>query len=75
MSNKKKGLKLPKGYGGVSRMGNASRRRNPYVVRITTGYEINEETGKSKQVFGVIGYAKTREEGIKMLNDVSDNLK
>lgn len=69
MSNKRKGLKLPKGYGGVAKMGNASKRRKPFVVRITTGYTIDEKTGKSKQTFGVIGYAKTREEGLQMLAD------
>ena len=44
-----KNIKLPNSYGGVIKMGNASRRRRPYMVRITTGYEINEKTGKSKQ--------------------------
>lgn len=38
-----KNIKLPNSYGGVIKMGNASRRRRPYMVRITTGYEINEK--------------------------------
>ena len=49
-----KNIKLPNSYGGVIKMGNASRRRRPYMVRITTGYEINEKTGKSKQKYGII---------------------
>lgn len=53
-------------------MGNASRRRKPYMVRITTGYEINEKTGKSVQKYGIIGYARTREEGLQMLAHYHD---
>ena len=64
-----KNIKLPNSYGGVIKMGNASRRRRPYMVRITTGYEINEKTGKSKQKYGIIGYAKTRTERLQMLAD------
>lgn len=62
-----KKLKTPNSYGGVVKMGNANRRRKPYMVRITTGYEINEKTGKSTQKYAIIGYAKTREEGLQML--------
>ena len=50
-------------------MGNASRRRRPYIVRITTGYEIVEKTGKPKQKYWIIGYAKSRPEGLQMLAD------
>lgn len=62
-----KKLKTPNSYGGVVKMSNANRRRKPYMVRITTGYEINEKTGKSTQKYAIIGYAKTREEGLQML--------
>ena len=54
-----KNLKLPNSYGSVSKLGNASRRRKPYIVRITTGYDIDEKSGKSIQKNAVIGYAKT----------------
>ena len=67
-----KKLKTPNSYGGVVKMGNASRRRKPYMVRITTGYEINEKTGKSVQKYGIIGYARTREEGLQMLAHYHD---
>ena len=60
-------LKSPNSYGGVVKMSNASRRRKPYMVRITTGYKLNEETGKATQQFGIIGYASSREEGLQML--------
>ena len=55
-----KNLKSPNRYGGVTKLSNASRRRRPYAVRITTGYVINEKTGKSTQKYAIIGYAKTR---------------
>ena len=32
-----KNLKSPNRYGGVTKLSNASRRRRPYAVRITTG--------------------------------------
>ena len=62
-----KNLKSPNRYGGVTKLSNASRRRRPYAVRITTGYVINEKTGKSTQKYAIIGYAKTRNEGLQML--------
>ena len=62
-----KNLKSPNRYGGVSKMSNPSRRRKPYIVRITKGYEINEKTGKAIQKYAIIGYAKTRNEGLQML--------
>ena len=57
-----KNLKSPNRYGGVTKLSNASRRRRPYAVRITTGYVINEKTGKATQKYAIIGYAKTRNE-------------
>ena len=60
-------LKLPNSYGSVSKMSNASRRRKPYIVRVTTGYTLNEENGKSTQKYAILGYAKTRQEGMQML--------
>lgn len=62
-----KNLKSPNGYGGVAKLSNASRRRKPYVVRITSGYVVNEVTGKVTQKYAIIGYAKTRNEGLQML--------
>lgn len=62
-----KNLKSPNRYGGVTKLSNASRRRRPYAVRITTGYVINEKTGKATQKYAIIGYAKTRNEGLQML--------
>ncbi len=41
-------LKLANSYGSVSKMSNASRRRKPYIVRVTTSYTLNEESGIRK---------------------------
>lgn len=48
-----KNLKSPNRYGGVTKLSNASRRRRPYAVRITTGYVMNEKTGKSTQKYAI----------------------
>ena len=72
MARKSKTLKSPNSYGGVVKMGNASRRRRPYIVRVTTGYDYNEKTGKTTQKYGIIGYAATREEGLMMLAKYHD---
>ena len=51
----KKRLKLPNGYGSIA-CRHDSRRRNPYVVKVTVG-------GKQK----AIGYVATYEDGLMML--------
>lgn len=51
-------MRNPNGFGGISYMG--KNRRNPYRVRITKGWEYNEETGKVKQVYSTLGYYPTR---------------
>lgn len=51
-------MRNPNGYGGISYMG--KNRRNPYRVRITTGWEDNEETGIPKQLYATLGYYPTK---------------
>lgn len=51
-------MRNPNGYGGIDNIG--GNRRNPFRVRITTGWEYNEETGKSKQIVSTLGYYPTR---------------
>lgn len=55
-------MRNPNGYGGISYMG--KNRRNPYRVRVTTGWEYNEETGKTKQLYATLGYYPTRKAAI-----------
>lgn len=51
-------MKNENGYGGISYMG--AGRRRPYRVRITTGWTINPETGRSKQEYVTLGYFPSR---------------
>lgn len=51
-------MKNENGYGGISYMGKG--RRNPYRVRITTGWSIDPETGRAKQEYATLGYFPTR---------------
>lgn len=55
-------MKLPNGYGNVSRM--SGNRRRPWRVRITVGWEINEETGREKQISKTLGYFETKKEAM-----------
>ena len=56
-------MRNPNGYGSVYKL--SGTRRRPWVARITTGWtdadwEING--GKSKQIYKILGYYKTRKE-------------
>lgn len=69
MSRKKKdkNMRLPSGYGSVSKMSNAERRRKPFAVRIPMEPVLNPETGKVTRKNKIIGYSATKEEGYQML--------
>lgn len=53
-------MKLPNGYGGVSKLG--GNRRKPYRARKTKGFDEN-----GKQLFVTIGYFETREQAYEAL--------
>ena len=55
-------MRNPNGYGGISYLG--ENRRNPFRVRVTAGWEYNEETGKQKQKYSTLGYFPTRKEAM-----------
>ena len=59
---KRKEERLPKGFGGVIFM--KGNRAKPYMVRIKVGTTINEEKGTAYPKYKIIGYAKTRADGI-----------
>ena len=48
-------MKLPNGYGSVTKM--SWKRRNPWVVRKTDGYTLDPEKGTKKQNYIIIGYS------------------
>ena len=64
-------MKLGNGVGTVYKL--SGKRRNPYIVRKTVGWEIDVETGKCKQVCVTIGYAPTRAKGLEMLMEYNKN--
>lgn len=56
-------MKLPNGYGSVYKQSGKRKRRRPYIVVKTEGYN---SKGNPKRK--VIGYAATKEEGLQMLS-------
>lgn len=64
-------MKLGNGVGTVYKL--SGKRRNPYIVRKTVGWEIDVEIGKCKQVCVTIGYAPTRAKGLEMLMEYNKN--
>lgn len=63
---KKRRIRFPNGYGSITKQ--SGKRRKPYIVRITTGY--NE---KGKQIIKSLGYYATRTEAMKVLADYNNN--
>ena len=64
-------MRNPNGYGGISYLG--ENRRNPYRVRVTAGWEYNENTGKQKQKYSTLGYFPTRKEAMIALAKYNEN--
>lgn len=64
-------MRFENGYGSVSLIDKNSKRRKPYVVKIHVGYigEVGKRHAKRK----TIGYARTRAEGRKMLEEYHNN--
>lgn len=64
-------MKYPNGFGSVIKL--SGKRRRPYAVRITTGWEINEQTGAFRQGHKYIGYYKTQREAHTALIEFRQN--
>ena len=64
-------MKNANGYGSVYKL--SGKRRRPWRVRITTGWQLNEEGTYAKQLFQDLGYYETRAEAIKALADYNDD--
>ena len=64
-------MRLPNGYGGVSKLN--GKRRRPWRARITTGWEIDPETKKEKQIYKTIGCYETKQAALKALADYNTN--
>lgn len=59
-------MRLPPGFGSISKL--SGKRRKPYVVRVTTGYDEN-----GRQLYKVVGYVKNRKDGLELLNQYHKN--
>ena len=57
-------MRLPNGYGGVVKL--SGNRRRPYAARITTGWHVNDLTGKRIQHYQILCYAASRSEALQM---------
>lgn len=64
-------MKLPNGYGSVTKL--SGNRRKPYLARITLGWTVDKETGKSIQNRIPIGTFKTKKEALQALAEYSAN--
>ena len=63
--------RVPKGFGGVAKQkGNRTR---PYMVRVKVGTIVNKAKGTAYPDYKVIGYTKTRKDGILMLHEFHKN--
>ena len=60
VKKKRKGMKLPNGYGSITKM--SGRRRKPWRARVTTGW-----TPEGKQIYKNIGTYATRAEAMEAL--------
>lgn len=64
-------MRLPNGFGSVKKM--SGKRRKPWIVQKTIGWEWDEARGKNIQKLATIGYAATKAEGIQMLAEYNNN--
>lgn len=58
-------MRNPNGYGSVIKLG--GKRRNPFAVRVTVGWDIDEHNQEVKQKYKYIGYYPTRKEAMQVL--------
>lgn len=66
-------IRLPNGYGSVHKIGGKHKRRNPYRVRVTDGWVIDDITGESKQKFRTLGYFPDRKTAMQALAEYNKN--
>ena len=64
-------MKMANGMGTVYKL--SGKRRNPWIARKTKGWEINEQTGKAKQLYITIGYYSSRSDALAALINYNEN--
>lgn len=64
-------MRLPNGYGSISKL--PGNRRNPWRVRVTTGWTFDESSKKAKQIYATVGYYPTRQAALQALAEYNTN--
>ncbi len=64
-------MKMANGMGSVYKL--SGKRRNPWIARKTKGWDLDETTGKAKQLYTTIGYFPTRQEALTALVNYNNN--
>lgn len=64
-------MKLPNGFGNISRL--SGKRRKPWRVRKTIGWTVDDNTKKAKQTYITIGYYETRQQALMALSEYNCN--
>lgn len=64
-------MRLPNSYGSITKL--KGNRRRPYMVRITTGWELDPDSMKAKQIQKILGYYRTQKEAIAALAQYNDD--
>lgn len=64
-------MKLPNGYGSVTKL--SGNRRKPYLARVTLGWTLDQETGKAIQNRVPIGTYKTKKDALQALAEYAAN--
>lgn len=64
-------MKQPNGYGSVHKL--SGKRRKPWRVRKTNGWQMNEDGTKLVQQYITIGYYETRQEALQALADYNQD--
>lgn len=64
-------MRNPSGYGGITKL--SGKRRRPWRVRITVGWEKDDEKRTAKQIFATLGYTATKKEAMQMLAEYNKN--
>ena len=64
-------MKLPNGYGSITKL--SGKRRKPWIVRVTKSTEYDEKIEDYKLVRITLGYYKTRKEALDALATYNEN--
>lgn len=64
-------MRLPNSYGSISKL--PGKRRRPYRIQVTTGWELDPDSDTLKQKRKTIGYTATKSEALNILSDYHNN--